>query len=198
MHTHSPINWILIFGLLILGTGVFLVSLYFASIAGLRNKLGLVGGDLRTAVHPNELSRGAYEAGGIPTCDFKAAVVPIPQYLVARPEERVQLGLRLGELRIKCGIAYILQGNVDRGVFTLIKGMYYERANSQETLELVEHDRQQCAKLFDAERDYGYVEAFLEASEGNSRSVVESIYSEVRDVRGRVAERCLDADDTTF
>ncbi|HBD02464.1 MAG: hypothetical protein UX38_C0001G0109 [Microgenomates group bacterium GW2011_GWC1_46_16] len=181
----------LVAGLVAMGVSIFVISLYLASITGVMQKMGLVGGDVSRAVKQEVLVEVVAEAGGIPQCDYWEAVKMIPQYLTTSPSRRIKLGLQMGEVRIACGVVYSLQGNVERGVYTLIKGLYYERTNTQELLKLVESDKQNCV-LFSADRNYGYVEAFIEASEGNARIAVENLYREVGEVRGSVAERCID------
>lgn len=181
----------LIFLLLLFGIGVGITSLYFASLAGLMGKLGLIGGDLRQAVRVNELMRSVYEVGTTPSCNWWSSVHDVPRYLFSTQDRRIDLGLELGTKRVECGVIYTLRGNVERGVYTMIKGLYYERANHQEIWRLVEENTENC-KLFDHDRGYGYVEAYLEASEGNVRQSVASIFEDVSRLREKVRERCID------
>lgn len=180
-----------VLGLLIFGLGVGLASLYFASLAGIMGKLGLIGGDLRQAVSANELARNIYEVGTSPSCDWWSSVHEVPRYMFLPASERIELGLALGQKRIECGVSYILAGNVERGVYTIVKGLYYERANHQEIWRLVGEDPANCS-LFEPDREYGLLEAYLEASEGNTRESVASIFADVARLREKVRERCID------
>lgn len=177
--------------LLLFGITVGMVSLYFSSILGLMGKLGLVGGDLNQAVRRNDLARAVYEVGVAPQCDPWATVAGVPKYLLAKPVERINLGLQLGKRRMECGMVYTMSGNVEKGIYTMIKGLYYDRVNHHELLKLVEEDRGNC-KLYDSGRDYGYVEAYIESSEGNARESVLSLFHDVALLREKVAERCID------
>src|SRR5690242_4542868 len=113
--------------LLLFGLTVGVVSLYFSSLSGIMGKLGLLGGDLRQAVSANTLVRNVYEVGNPPVCDWWESVQLVPQYLFSPADARIELGLMLATRRIECGVVYTLKGNVERGVYTMIKGLYYER-----------------------------------------------------------------------
>jgi hypothetical protein len=180
-----------IFFLLFFGVTVGLVSLYFSSLSGLMGKLGLVGGDLNQAVHTNDFVRNVYEVGTTPQCAWWDSVKAVPQYLFSPADSRVELGLVLAQRRTECGVVYILDGNIERGIYTLLKGLYYERANHLELLRLVEKDTSYCT-LFDDHRSYGYIEAYLQSSEGNARDSIAPVFAEVEGLRQSVSERCID------
>jgi hypothetical protein len=177
--------------LLFFGIAVGVASLYFSSLSGLMGKLGLVGGDLTQAVQVNDLVRNIYEVGTPPSCDWWRSVASVPQYLFSPASERVALGLTLASYRTQCGIVYTLGGNIERGIYTLVKGLYYERANHLELLRLVETDTTFC-ELFESARDYGYVEAYLASSEGNAYQSVWTLFDETQRLRQKVLERCID------
>lgn len=177
--------------LLFFGITVGVVSLYFSSLAGLMGKLGLVGGDLHQAVHANDLVRNIYEVGTTPSCDWWRSITPVPRYLFSPAKDRIELGLSLASRRIACSVVYTLDGNVERGIYTMIKGLYYERANHLEMLRLVEEDSAYCS-LFDPTRSYGYVEAYLGSSEGNARESIWTLFDDTQRLRQKVSERCID------
>lgn len=183
------INYGVIGVLLLLGLLVFGFSLYVASLSGLMNRLGLMGGDLRESIDANELYRGVMEGGGIPECEWWVTTKMIPRYLFTPKEQRVELGLQLGKQRRNCAITYLLAGNTERGVYTLLKGMRYERVNLIELLRQMERGRRSCdPRLTTA--DLGMVEAFIEASRGNPRDVIYKEYEEIGQIRSRLEERC--------
>ena len=97
----------------------------------------------------------------------------------------------LGQERIECGVNYIRVGNIERGVYTLVKGLYYLRNRYIELRRIVEQDHAKCQLL----GQYPYetwVEAYLVASEGNAHQVVLEIYKQVEIERVRVEELCIE------
>lgn len=183
---------LLILALVLFGVGVGLTSLYFSSLSGLMGKLGLVGGDLSRAVRVNDLVRNVYEVGSPPECSYWESIKSVPRYLfMSKNGERVSLGLELGERRVGCGINYILDSNYERGIYTIVKGLYYERASHLLMLELVGQSKSNC-DLFTPDRNYGFIEAYINSSEGNAERAVSGIYGAVVGLRESVAERCID------
>lgn len=186
--SNSPINYALTAGLLLIGVGVFLFSLYVASLSGLMSKLGLVGGDLRQELDTNKLYRGLMEVGGIPNCDWWETTKTIPEYIFTPKNKRIKLGLEVGKKRRNCAINYVLNGNVERGVYTMLKGVRYERLNLLELERGVLRDKTKCIEY--NPRDYGDIEVFIESSRGNVRSVIYKEYEEISQIRSRLEESC--------
>lgn len=188
MVPNSKINIFLTFVLLLVGFGVFLFSLYVASVSGLMNKIGLIGGDLRQSVDTNKLYRGMQEYGGVTACRWWDTTKLIPIYLFKDKDERVELGRELGKERRNCAYNYLLAGNTERGVYTLLKGLKYERANLEVLLKIVEVDKAKC--LIEEVLNYGDIEAYLEAADGSAGIVIQKEYDEIGNMRNRLDEMC--------
>jgi hypothetical protein len=182
-------SWALSLGLITIGLGIFLFSLYTASLVGLRRQLGLVGGDLSQSVDVNQLYRGVVEVGSVPSCDYWRAIVRVPRYLFAEGEERLLLGRELAIERVNCAVAYLLAGNTERGVYTMLKAMRYEYGAVSLIGDLIKVDPGAC-QLLRTSSTYGFVEAYLEAVEGNARGIIEREYSEIQRISRQNLELC--------
>lgn len=177
--------------LLLVGVMVGAVSLYSASLTGVMNKMGLVGGDLRQAVDVNELARQLRMTAQTRDCGLWSVTKRIPYYWGLRGEGRIEAAGRLGQERIECGIKYIQAGNVERGAYTLVKGLYYLRNRYSELRSLVEQDKAKC-ELLGLYPYETWVEAYLVASQGNAHQVVLDIYKQMEIERVRVEELCIE------
>jgi hypothetical protein len=183
-------NW-LVYLLVLGGFLVGAMSLYMASLSGVRTKMGLVGGDFRQAIDRNELARQLRGRDEVVDCGIWQVAKQVPSYLLARGENRVILGGALGGERVTCGIRLVQSGNVERGVYTLIKGMYYLDSQYREMRPLVEADRTQCQLLTKTEYE-SWVQGYLRATQGRAHDIVYDLYKQVETVRARVEELCVD------
>lgn len=183
-------NWLVVL-LVVLGVAVGFVSLYMASLSGVMGKMGLVGGDYRQAVNSNELARQLVLQKSEVNCGFIAVAKKIPRYLISKNEERVQLAGELGGERIICGVHLVQQGNVERGVYTLVKGLYYLKTHYGEMRIIVEPNRDKCSLLTNPDYER-WVEGYLRSTEGRIHEVVLNVYKQVESERARVEELCID------
>lgn len=185
----NKLNYALSAGLIVVGIVIFLFSLYTASLVGLRRQLGLVGGDLSQSVDVNRLYRGLVEVGTMPRCDYWKSILPVPRYTFARPIEKLQLGRELSSKRVNCAISYLLSGNSERGVYTMLKAMRYDLTGAQILNDLIRDDKNACG-LLQTNSTYGLVETYLDSVEGNARGIIEREYSEVMRLNRQNSEVC--------
>lgn len=183
-------NWLIVL-LVFIGCSIGLISLYMASLTGVMNKMGLVGGDFRQAVDQNELARQLRGRDDSLDCSGWAVTRKVPQYLFLGGERRVELALVLGGERIICGMRYIHNGNVERGVYTLIKGLYYLKSHYHEMQTLVRSDSSACRLLGEPTYE-SWVQAYLLSVQGRIYDVVLNVYHQVEMERAGVSELCLD------
>lgn len=182
--------WVVV-GLVLLGIGVGAMSLYSASVTGVMNKMGLVGGDFTQSIDQNELARQLLSESRDFECRTPQVVRKIPGYLFSRGEERVELSGELGGERIICGVLHVKEENVERGVYTIVKGLYYLNTHYTELRELVSPDRSQCRLLADPYYER-WVESYLVSTQGKINEIVLEVYKQVEDSRSRVEELCVD------
>lgn len=183
-------SWLTI-ALLLVGILVGALSLYTASLSGVMGKMGMVGGDFGQAIDHNELARQMRSLGREADCQIWKVAQGVPAYLVSQGEERIVLAGQMGGERIVCGVKYVQSGNVERGVYSLIKGLYYLKNHYTEMRVLIEGDREQCQLIGDPDYEQ-YVEGYLAASEGRVYDVVLELYKQVEGARARVEELCID------
>lgn len=183
-------NWVVIL-LVFIGVSVFTISLYMASLSGVMSKMGLVGGDFGQSIKVNELARQIMIQDQNVDCGAWRVAKRIPQYLISRGTERVKLSGELGGERIVCGVKLVQNKNVERGVYTIIKGLYYLKSHYVEMRILVQKDSSQCKLLTDPDYER-WVESYLVSTEGRVHEVVLDVYKQVEGVRGGVEELCLD------
>ncbi len=182
-------NYLLVVLLLFVGLCIFLFSLYNASLVGLKRQLGLVGGDLSQSVDVNRLYRAVLEVGGVPTCEYWRSITPVPRYIFANDSDKLSLGRELSNKRINCSIEYLLSGNTERGVYTMLKAVRYELAGAQIMERTIKSDPGQCGALV-TKASYGLIEAYLEAVEGSARGIIERDYEELQRLNRQNLELC--------
>ena len=175
--------------LMLIGVGVGAISLYTASLSGVMGKMGLVGGDFRNSIDTNDLARLILAHKGSAVCNFWTTGRSIPAYLNAEGDERVRLSRELGGQRIVCGIRYVQAGNVERGVYTIMKGMYYLKGHYNELRAIVQVDSRKCELLEESEYE-SWIEGYLMATEGRVHQLVLDIYRQVQTERASVEELC--------
>lgn len=181
----------LILPLIVIGVGVGVVSLYMASLSGVMGKMGLYGGDFSRSIKINELARQFLAEEESTQCGVWPRGGRIVSYLFARGIERIKQAQVLGGERIVCGVRHIQNGNTERGVYTIIKGLYYLKSHYTQMRVLVEADKTQCILLPSPEYER-WVEGYLMATEGRVHDVVFELYKEVEGLRVRVEELCID------
>ncbi|MFZ2200177.1 MAG: hypothetical protein WAV40_05340 [Microgenomates group bacterium] len=185
------VNHLAIFFLICVGVAVGLFSLYTASLSGVMAKMGLYGGDFSNSIKFNELSRRLRNEEDRGNCGVWAVARDIPGYFLAKGVEKIKLGGLLGNERIKCGVRYVQEGNVERGVYTIVKGLYYLKNGYMELKPVVLLDRTQCVHL-DSPDFERWVENYLKSTEGRVHDVVYDLYKQVERERAGVEELCLD------
>lgn len=189
-------RWLFVF-LVAFGCMVGVISLYYSSLSGVMSKLGLLSGDPSTLIDRNELARGMRGIGGTLTCDYWGAVSLSPHYLLTPAAERIQLGAMLGYKRMECGVVYGLSGNVERSVYTFLKGLYYLRSSYLTYLELVSRDPSICAAYrFPAITPM--LATYIASTRGNARSAVEPVVAHIIELQQKVQERCIDREQLEF
>jgi hypothetical protein len=174
-----------------LGIGflIFLMSLYSASLSGLQRQMGMVSGDVRASIDTNQFYRGLLEVGGVPRCMWWKASSAVPGYIFKAADSRVELGRELGRLRRDCAVGYILKGNAERGIYTLLKSLRYDQVRLLELEREIDRNRESCGQ-HEIENDYGIVEAYLSASTGSAYSIIEREYRDVGRLQSRLVELC--------
>jgi hypothetical protein len=181
-------KWLVIF-LILLGVGVGIVSLYMASLSGVMGKMGLYGGDFSQSVRANDLARALRGQKQSVECGIWQTTASVPSYLVSRGESRVKLAGSLGGNRIICGVMSVQNGNIERGVYTIMKGLYYLKNYYDEMRVIVERDKSKCEILGNPESER-WIESYLMATEGRIYDVVLELYKEVEGSRARIGELC--------
>lgn len=177
--------------LVTVGVGVGAASLYFASLSGVMNKMGLVGGDFQQSVDQNDLARRLREQSLDQDCSMILALQLVPRYLLSHGQERVTLARDLASARIVCGVRQVQGRNIERGVYTIIKGLYYLKSHYIELRVLVQDDLDQC-RLLEERQFESWVEGYLSATGGRAHDVVFEVYKQVEEARSRVEELCMD------
>lgn len=185
----SRINIVLYIALVIIGFLIFFFSLYTASLSGLRSQLGFVGGDLSQSVDINRLYRGVVETESTPICNYWESVAPVPRYIFASGDTRLVIARELSIARVECAIVYTLAGNVERGVYTLLKALRYEIAGLLYIEQQINNEMGDCS-LYQPEYPLGLVESYLESVDGAARSIIEREYRETQRLRGKISEMC--------
>ena len=183
-------NWFVV-PLLIIGISVGMMSLYMASLSGVMGKMGLVGGDFSQSIKMDVLARQLTFQSRDVECGTMSVAKNIPAYLFAKGEERVVLSGELGGKRIVCGVRHVQNGNVERGVYTIIKGLYYLKSHYIELRALVSRENAKCELLTSPDYER-WVEGYLSATEGRVHEVVLDLYKQVESARSQVEELCLD------
>lgn len=181
----------LIYFLVLVGVGVGIVSLYMAALSGVMGKMGLIGGDLSQSIKVNELARQLMFQKENIDCSMLNVVKGIPSYMVSSGEERVRLSGELGGERIICGVKLVQNENIERGVYTIVKGLYYLKSHYGQMRLLVQADHDQCRMLTNPEYER-WVEGYLMATEGRVHDIVFDLYKQVERERAGVEELCLD------
>ncbi len=185
------VNYLLVIPLVLIGIGVGLMSLYMASLSGIMAKMGLVGGDFSQAVKYGELDKQLSKQAIDFDCGTLIIAKNIPKYLLSKDGERVVLSSQLGGERIICGIEHVKNKNVERGVYTIVKGLYYLRTHYSEMRVLVQSNNANCQLL--KSPDYGrWVEIYLNSTEGRIHEIVLNLYKQIEIERAGVEELCND------
>ncbi|MBP9670354.1 hypothetical protein KBD75_03075 [Candidatus Woesebacteria bacterium] len=185
------VNYLLVIPLVLIGVGVGCMSLYMASLSGIMAKMGLVGGDFSQAVRYAELDKQISKQENDFDCGITNVAKNIPKYLLSKGAERVALSGQLGGERIICGVEHVNNRNVERGVYTIVKGLYYLKTHYSEMRILVERDRESCQLLKNPDYER-WVEMYLNSTEGRINEVVLNVYKQVESERARVEELCMD------
>jgi hypothetical protein len=183
-------NWLVLL-LVLIGVAVGMVSLYMASLSGVMGKMGLVGGDFSQSIDANELARQLRFNKAETDCGLWSVSRKVPKYLVSKGVERVNLSGELGGERIVCGVVLVQNGNIERGVYTILKGLYYLRLHYSEIRALVESDRRQCNLLTTSGYER-WAQAYLMSTRDRVHQVVLELYSQVESEKSRVEELCTD------
>jgi hypothetical protein len=183
-------TWLVVL-LVAIGIGVGLVSLYTASLSGVMSKMGLVGGDFSQSIKRNELARLLFEERESVDCSLLNVGARVPQYLLSRGEQRVVFSGEMGGIRIICGIRHVQKGNVERGVYTITKGLYYLKTHYSELRILVQADPNKCVLLHSPEYER-WVEGYLLSTEGRIHEIVLELYKQIQVERAGVEELCSD------
>lgn len=183
-------NWLAV-ALVIGGVSIFAISLYMASLSGVMGKMGLVGGDFSQLVDHNELARQLLLQDQNQDCGILKAAVLVPRYLLSEGEERVRLSGELGGQRIICGVSLVHEGNVERGVYTIVKGLYYLKSYYTQMRSLIQVNPDRCEGIANPGYE-GWVEGYLRSTEGRAHELVIEVYKQVEGARARVEELCVD------
>lgn len=182
-------NW-LVFLLVSIGLIVGLVSLYMASLTGVMGKMGLVGGDFVQDIDKNELARKLRDSDEI-NCGTWQIAKSIPEFLFASGEQKIILAGELGKERVYCGINLVQKDNVERGVYSIIKGLYYLKGQYAEILRLVRVDKSKCRLLIKTDYD-ALIHGYLAATKGRVHDIVFDLYKQVEIERAGVDELCME------
>lgn len=176
----------LIFLLILCGIGVAAVSVYDASLTGVMKKMGLVSGDYSNAYDQGLLAEINDENLQNQKCDFVSAIAHLPEYMMGIGGVKMKLAYDLGNQRILCGYKQLLNKDIERGTYTLLKGMRY----IQTGYEIVEGQNNLCGRengLFISEP---YLVIAIEAASGNARDNLVGASEELSRVMQSVREGC--------
>lgn len=182
-------NWLII-SLVLIGSIVFAISIYMASLTGVMGKMGLVGGDFSQDIDKNELARQMRDKEE-DNCSTWVVLQSVPKYLLSRRELRVVLAGELGEKRVVCGIDLVREGNIERGVYSIIKGLYYLKGKYSEMQQLVRQDNANC-NLLDKTEYESLIQGYLRATKGRVHDIVFDLFKQVERERIGVEELCTD------
>ncbi len=185
------INYLMVLTLLTIGILVGGISLYMASLSGVMGKIGLVGGDFSQSIKRDDLANQIRARGDQTNCNLWEVVKHVPGYMFLKGEKRIMLSEELGNERVVCGIKLVQTGNVERGVYTIIKGLHYLRSHFVELRELIQNERGRCELVGDPVYEE-WVEGYLVATEGRVHEVVIDVYRQVQSARSRVEELCIE------
>ncbi len=188
MYSVDMWNKILVVVMLVVGLSILMMSLYSASLAGLQRQMGMVRGDVRQNIDVNKFYRGLIEVGGVAECEWWRATAAVPSYIFMDRSDRVELGRELARMRRNCAVTYILHGNAERGVYTLLKSLRYDQVQLLEVEREIDLDKGNCDKYVAGE--YGQVEAYLSAASGSAFNIIEREYRDVSRLQGRLIELC--------
>jgi hypothetical protein len=109
--------------------------------------------------------------------------------MLSKGEERVAMTRELGGDRVVCGVKHIKSGNLERGVYTIVKGLYYLKSHYNSLREKIQTNNSACRELQEPTIER-WVEAYLGATEGSMYETVYKLYKEVEEARSRVEELC--------
>lgn len=182
-------TWAIIL-MLAVGVGVGAFSLYTASLSGVKAKMGLLGGDINQSLDQNQLSRNILSIDRDYDCSTWHIAKDVPRYLFSRGEERTMITLDLGGDRIICGVKHVKSGNVERGAYTIVKGLYYLRSHYIALRDQIQNGSGRCSDLEEPLNER-WVEAYLDATEGSLHEAVYKVYKEVESARNGVEELCV-------
>lgn len=182
-------NWLVV-PLVVIGIIVGLVSLYMASLSGVMGKMGLVGGDFSQDIDKNELARQLRDREQL-DCGIWTATRSVPEFLFSEGNRRVVLAGKLGEERVICGLHLVQHGNVERGVYSIIKGLHYLREQYNQMQKIVREDVDECQLLAGTDYD-NLIQGYLKATKGRIHDIVFDLYKQVEIERAGVDELCTE------
>lgn len=182
-------NWLVVF-LVFIGVTVGAISIYSASLSGVMGKMGLVGGDYAQDIDKNELARQLRDRKQV-DCGMWEVIKSVPEYLIASGERRITLAGKLGQERVICGINLVQHENVERGVYSIIKGLYYLKGQYGELQQLVRKDINHCQLLAETNYD-SLIQGYLRSTKGRVHDIVFDLYKQVEIERVGVEELCAD------
>ncbi len=78
---------------------------------------------------------------------------------------------------------------MERGIYTLLKSLRYDHVRLIEIEREVDQDKENCAAN-KVKNEYGQVEAYLDATSGSARGVIEREYRDIQRLQARLAELC--------
>lgn len=174
--------------LILIGLSIGAISIYSASLSGVMGKMGLVGGDFTKDIDKNELARQLRDRKQL-NCGMWQATKSVPEFLIANGERKIVLAGELGEERVICGIGLVQKGNVERGVYSIIKGLYYLKGQYSEMQQLVRKDNKKCLLLEETNYD-NLIQGYLKATQGRAHDIVFDLYKQVEIERAGVDELC--------
>lgn len=176
---------------LLIGLVVAVFSLYRASVDGLMQSLGLVGGDFSVGVVQDKIDQAVAGTKGKIACDLPTRLRGTMAFFLASDQEQGQLSFRLGEARIKCGAVMLAEGEVEVGTYEIVKGMGYLTQGYAFVAERMEIDPRVCEGLPNQEVDKT-VEGVLAATSGRVYEIIWDDWEDIIDLREPVVRTCLD------
>jgi hypothetical protein len=182
-------NWLVVL-LVLIGVAVGSISLYMASLSGVMGKMGLVGGDFSQDIDKNELARQLRDREQL-DCGIWKATKLVPEFLIANGERKIILAGQLGKERVICGISLVQHGNVERGVYSIIKGLHYLSGQYNQMQQIVRKDASKCQLLAGTDYD-NLIQGYLRATKGRIHDIVFDLYKQVEIERAGVDELCTE------
>ncbi|MEI6690551.1 MAG: hypothetical protein WCL07_02260 [bacterium] len=175
--------------LLSIGTIVAGVSIFYAGMMKSIGKIGLQGQVGQEMFDRNALAR-EIASDNWWKCENNFEIEGSILYLFATGKQKVLLGWKLGEDRIKCGAGQIVKGNALTGTYKIVRGAKYWDQS------LLNMEKEKLACNFGPKEEYVIKLSKLEElAKGTAKDEIGRINKMIKERVGYEMERCIDRAD---